>query len=118
LTGGDSYTVHFPADRLPPVKLFWLITMYALPSRLLVDNPIDRYSIGDRTDGLVFGPDGSLTLTVQHDEPSAPEERANWLPAPAGAFTAIFRLYGPEPSVIDGTWQEPPMTSRTRSPRG
>jgi hypothetical protein len=55
LTGGDSYTVHFPADRLPPVKLFWSITMYALPSRLLVDNPIDRYSIGDRTDGLCSG---------------------------------------------------------------
>ena len=83
--------------------------MYALPSRLLVENPIDRYSIGDRTPGLVHDTDGSLTLTVQHALPDDPDRAANWLPAPPGPFTAIFRLYGPEPSVVDGTWTQPPM---------
>ncbi|WP_433784685.1 DUF1254 domain-containing protein [Actinomycetospora sp. CA-101289] len=109
LTGDHSYEVRFPAGALPPVKLFWSITMYELPSRLLVDNPIDRYSIGDRTSGLVHDADGSLTLTVQHARPDDPDRAANWLPAPPGPFTAIFRLYGPEPSVVDGTWTQPPM---------
>ena len=106
LTGDRRYVVRFPPDALPPVRLFWSITMYALPSRLLVENPIDRYSIGDRTPGLAYGDDGSLTLTVQHGTPTG---QANWLPAPAGPFTAIFRLYGPEPSVVDGSWTQPPM---------
>ena len=32
--------------------------MYDLNTRLLVENPINRYSIGDRTDGLKYGDDG------------------------------------------------------------
>ena len=52
LTGANNYTVTFPAGGLPPVQLFWSITLYGLPDRLLVANPIDRYSIGDRTEGL------------------------------------------------------------------
>ncbi len=109
LTGANNYTVTFPAGGLPPVQLFWSITLYDLPNRLLVANPLDRYSIGDRTKGLVYGDDGSLTLYFQHDEPADSAARANWLPTPAGGWTAIFRLYGPEAPVIDGTWSEPPM---------
>ena len=37
---------------MPPVKFFWSMTMYDLPGRLLVDNPIQRYAIGSRTQGL------------------------------------------------------------------
>ncbi|MCD2194749.1 DUF1254 domain-containing protein, partial [Actinomycetospora endophytica] len=40
LSGNETYVVPFPADGLPPVRLFWSITMYALPGRLLVANPI------------------------------------------------------------------------------
>ena len=96
LTGDESYEVRFPAGALPPVKLFWSITMYELPSRLLVDNPIDRYSIGDRTPGLAHDADGSLEIALQPAEPTDPMRRANWLPTPAGEpFTVIYRLYGP-----------------------
>jgi hypothetical protein len=113
LVGDGCYVIRFPADALPPVRLFWSITMYALPSRLLVANPIDRYSIGDRTPGLTYEDDGALTLTVQHETPG---RQANWLPAPAGPFTAIFRLYGPEPSVVDGSWHQPPMRRAQDAP--
>lgn len=110
LSGQHRYEVRFPAGALPPVELFWSITMYDLPARLLVANPIDRYSIGDRTPDLVTADDGSLTLYVQREQPAHPQQAANWLPAPPGPFTCIFRLYGPKPAILDGTWQQPPMT--------
>jgi hypothetical protein len=39
----------------------------------MVNNPIGRYSIGDRTDGIVYGDDGSLTITIQRETPDAAE---------------------------------------------
>jgi hypothetical protein len=59
---------------------------------LLVDNPIDRYSIGDRTEGLKYNPDGSLTIYVQKNCPDK-ERESNWLPAPAGPMSIISRMY-------------------------
>jgi hypothetical protein len=78
--------------------------VYDLPARHLVANPINRYSIGDLTRGLKYGADGSLDIHVQHDSPGKDRE-SNWLPAPSGAYTLIIRIYGPEASVFDGTWQ-------------
>ena len=51
LDGTKSYELMF--KEAPPVSQFWSLTMYNLPQRLLVDNAINRYSIGDRTEGLV-----------------------------------------------------------------
>ncbi|MEA2010083.1 MAG: DUF1214 domain-containing protein, partial [Actinomycetota bacterium] len=53
--------------------------------------------------------DGGLTITMQRAEPTDPTERANWLPAPDGDFYLTFRLYWPEPAVLDGTWEAPPV---------
>ncbi|MFE1320910.1 DUF1254 domain-containing protein [Kitasatospora phosalacinea] len=108
-----TYTVRFPAGQLPPARYFWSATAYRLPERQLVDNPADRYSIGDRTPGLVHGPDGSLTLHLRHEEPADPVERANWLPVPAGPFMVALRVYGPDPTVLDGTWTMPALTVRS-----
>jgi hypothetical protein len=104
------YTVHFAAGELPPARFFWSATMYRLPERLLVDNPIDRYSIGDRTPGVVYDADGGLTLYVQHEQPTEPDQAANWLPAPDGRFTIAIRLYGPDESVLTGGWKLPELT--------
>ena len=52
LDGNQSYRLRF--QRTPPVDAFWSVTMYDLPEFYLVANPIDRYSIGDRTPGLVY----------------------------------------------------------------
>ncbi|WP_329622167.1 DUF1254 domain-containing protein [Streptomyces sp. NBC_01255] len=104
-----DHVVHFPAGHLPPARFFWSATLYRLPERLLVDNEIDRYSIGDRTPGLVYDDDGGLTLYVQRDRPADAKQAANWLPAPDGPFTVVIRMYGPEPSVLDGDWRLPPL---------
>lgn len=84
--------------------------MYDTPDFFLVENPIDRYSIGDRTEGLVRSEDGSLTIHMQHEEPSDPESTANWLPTPKGRFRPILRIYEPRDPVFDGGYELPPIT--------
>jgi hypothetical protein len=108
LDGEHRYELSFTA--VPPCRAFWSVTMYDTPEFFLVVNPIDRYSIGDRTAGLHRGADGSLTIVMQHDEPSEPERRANWLPTPAGAFRPILRMYEPAAAVFDGSYVLPAIT--------
>ena len=106
-----SYVLHFAADALPPVKGFWSLSMYKLPEQLFIRNPIDRYTIGDRTRDLEYGEDGSLTLYIQHESPGAGRE-ANWLPAPDGPFSVTARLYWPDPDALDPLWV-PPAIEKT-----
>ena len=108
LSGEHAYRLRF--DTLPPVGAFWSVTMYDIPDFFLVDNAIDRYSIGDRTPGLVHAPDGSLTIAIQRDAPEDPAARANWLPAPDGPFRPILRLYEPGEAVLDGSYALPAIT--------
>jgi hypothetical protein len=98
----------FPSGQLPQVNFFWSMTMYRLPQRLLVANPLDRYSIGSSTPGLVMSKDGSLTLYISARSPG-PEREANWLPAPNGPFWMVLRNYGPGPSILDRSYQVPPV---------
>ena len=108
LNGSNRYELRF--ERTPPVGAFWSVTMYDLPDFYLVANPIKRYSIGDRTRGLHFAVDDSLTIVMQTDEPSTPEARANWLPTPQGDFRPLLRMYEPEAIVFDGGYELPPIT--------
>jgi hypothetical protein len=108
LTGRQDYTLRFETP--PPVRAFWSITMYDTPDYLLVRNPADRYSVGDRTPGLRYGADGSLTLVLRHDRPADPGERANWLPTPPGGFRPVLRMYEPDRKVLDGGYLPPPIT--------
>jgi hypothetical protein len=106
LTGAHAYRITFRAGE-PPVDAFWSLTMYATDGPL-VDNPIDRYAIGDRTPGLATDPDGALTIHVQH-APPASLDGLNWLPAPPGAFHLMLRLYVPRAAVLGGSWVPPPI---------
>jgi hypothetical protein len=108
LEGRKRWVMRFEPSQLPPVTEFWSITMYKLPERLLVENPLNRYSIGDRTPGLKLGGDGSLEIYIQNENPG-PDKASNWLPAPAGPFFFVARLYGPKSSVLKGTWKLPQL---------
>jgi len=103
-----SYTITFPKGKTPPVKYFWSYTMYKLPQRWLVENPIKRYSLSNKTPGLTSNPDGSLTIYVSHASPGKDKE-SNWLPAPDGPFWMVLRNYGPAQAVIDHTYAPPPV---------
>lgn len=74
----------------------------------LTDNSINRYSIGNRTRGLQYNQNGSLTLYIQHASPGADLE-PNWLPGPEAPFYMVLRLYGPTPDVVRGKWVPPPV---------
>ena len=115
LTGAKSYVMHFDAGQLPPVRAFWSVSLYDTDG-FFVPNPINRYLINDRTK-LHYNPDGSLDIYSQHQDPSSPVERRNWLPAPAGTFRLLMRVYAPKPSAIPGIldgsgWDPPTITPR------
>lgn len=105
--GNKRYVIHFAKGELPPVKGFWSLTMYD-EQMFFVDNPLDRYTLSAR-DALQANADGSVDLYLQHEHPG-PEKEANWLPAPAGRFVPMLRLYWPKdtpPSILDGSWRVP-----------
>jgi hypothetical protein len=111
LDGAHRYQILFTA--LPPAKAFWSVTMYDTSydgtAGYLIENPINRYLISSTTEGLVYGDDGSLNITIKREQPENPVERANWLPAPEGPFYLTMRIYWPEQVALDGTWSPPPV---------
>jgi hypothetical protein len=80
LEGSQRSTLRFEKGALPPVKEFWSLTMYGADHNL-VDNPINRYAIRERTPGVKPNADGSLTLYLQPDSPGKDKE-TNWLLTP------------------------------------
>jgi hypothetical protein len=109
LDGTKRYAVRFAPGDLPPVNAFWSLTMYELPSSLLVANPINRYLLNSpMIPQFKRDADGSITFYIQNESPGADKE-ANWLPAPKGPFVCFMRLYWPKPEALDGRWKQPPM---------
>ena len=94
---------------MPPANAFWSLTMYGADD-FLVDNPINRYTIGDRSD-LKYNEDGSLDVYIQNEQP-AHDKEPNWLPAPKGAFTVTMRIYWPKESYLNGSWKIPAVKAQ------
>lgn len=92
----NKYTMTFP--NAPPVDAFWSLTMYD-QDWFLVQNDAKRYSIGSSSALQKQG--DAFTLYLQNEwmgEPGNPNP--NWLPAPAGKFYLVLRLYCPNSSGI------------------
>jgi hypothetical protein len=105
LNSDHCYELLLP--QLPPVDAFWSLTMYDAKEFYLVANRIDRYAIGDRTPGLKYGEDGSLTIYMQKDSPG-PDKESNWLPTPqTGNFRPIMRMYQPKEPIMNGAYLLP-----------
>lgn len=103
LDGRRGYTLRFDAGDLPPVDAFWSVTLYAA-DRFLHPNPLRRHAIGDRTPGLAYEAGGSLVIDISHAQPA---RQSNWLPAPAGGFYLILRMYHPREGVR--SWRIPAL---------
>ena len=111
LNGADNcYTLRFAKP--VPAKGFWSFTVYDAETRLLAPHLSGRYKRGDRDRDMVRAPDGSLTLYLQHNEPSeAPH--ANWLPVPRKPFQVVARLYWPNEDVLSLAYEPPPIVRAT-----
>jgi hypothetical protein len=106
-SGANKYVMHFDKGQMPPVNAFWSLTMYDAEF-FFVPNKLNRYTLSSRNKFKV-NPDGSVDLYLQKDSPGKDKE-ANWLPAAAGRFIPMLRLYWPkekDPSILDGTWKPP-----------
>lgn len=101
LTGEKTYTIHF--ETLPPTLEggFWSVTAYN-EENFLIDNPIDRYCINDRS-AYQLNDDGSLDLVLSKE---APEDTSNWLPVSDGEFHLFMRIYLPDMTALE-TWEAP-----------
>lgn len=107
LDGRAAYEVHFKPGHAPQVDAFWSLTMYDRSHCLLVDNPIDRHSIGDRTPGLRWDADGGLRIRMQATDPGPGH---NWLPTPADdGFYVVLRLYQPRAVHLQMRFTYPPL---------
>jgi hypothetical protein len=106
LNGQHAYTLRFEEGHMPPADAFWSVSLYG-EDRYFAANPMGRYAIGDRTQGLRLSQDNSLTLQIQHERPA--EGDANWLPAPRGPFYLILRMYHPRKEMLSGQYVLPPV---------
>jgi hypothetical protein len=108
--GKNKYVIHFAKGQMPPVKAFWSVTMYNAEF-FFVPNKLNRYTVSERNN-LKANADGSTDIYIQKDSPGADKE-SNWLPAPAGKFVLMLRMYWPNekpPSILDGSWKPPAVT--------
>jgi hypothetical protein len=110
LSGTNHYTIHFDKDELPPVKDkgFWSITVYD-GDNFLIDNPINRYSMNDRSP-VTYNEDGSLDILVQTETPDDASLANNWLPITYSDFHLYLRIYLPQDFVLNGEWNTPVIT--------
>ena len=105
--GTAKYVIHFDKGQMPPADGFWSLTMYD-DKYFFVENKLNRQNLSSRNK-FVANKDGSVDLYIQNAYPGKAKE-ANWLPAPAGKFVLMLRLYWPKetpPSIIDGSWKPP-----------
>ena len=105
LDGNRPLSLRFAADNMPPCSAFWSLTAYGT-DLYLVANEIDRWSISDRTPGLHYAKDGSLTITLSNKRPA---DDANWLPVPAGPYMLGLRVYEGDAAVVNCSWFPPPL---------
>jgi hypothetical protein len=97
LNGSRQYHLTVPSGGIP-TRSFWSFTIYCYTpdgKRVLVENPICRYSIGNRTPDLSYDADGSLRIILQSEAPADAALQTNWLPTPVGDFHISLRAYLP-----------------------
>ena len=101
LDGSKNYKLVMPAG--VPVRDFWAITTYDLETAALIRN-IDKSSIDSTMKEVKKNADGSVDI---YFGPKAPKgKETNWLPTdPKRRFFLLGRFYGPEPAILDGSFE-------------
>jgi hypothetical protein len=100
LSGQKSYHLHVAAD--VPARDFWSVIAYSMKTKSMIPNTLKRVGLSsyDKPKLLMNG-DGSVDLYFGPQAP--PDKDANWVPT-GEDFFVLFRLYGPQPAFVDGSW--------------
>ncbi len=100
LDGSSNYRLVVPPN--VPVNDFWAVTTYDLETASYQRN-IDKASIDSNMKEVKKNRDGSTTIYFGPEAPRGQE--SNWLPTvPGRRFFLIFRFYGPQIGVYDGSY--------------
>ena len=104
LDGHRSYRLHFAPGQEPPTSAFWSVTAYD-GDGYLYPNAAGRHSVSDSRPDLIRRGDGSIDIVFSHRKPTDPG--VNWLPVPAGPFSAYLRMYAPKKAALNHSWVAP-----------
>ena len=100
LEGSENYKIVVPAD--VPIDNFWAITVYDLKSASYIREKAK--SSVDSNMKLKKNKDGSVTIYFGVKAPKGKE--TNWIPTEKDhRFFLLFRFYGPQKGVFDGSWE-------------
>ena len=114
LDAAGSYRIRIAAGGLP-ADAFWSVSMYQVErdgKLFFTDNPLRRYAMGSRTEGLAREADGSFEIVMQRHAPEGSRDRANWLPTPGpehARFQLVLRAYLPRPPLLSDRNVLPPV---------
>lgn len=108
LSGDAKYELIFDAASLTQAGAFWSLHAYRFPNLSVIANPLGRYGISSRSEGLRHNADGSLTLYLQPNDPGG-DRTPNWLPIilPGEPFMLSTRAYEPSGAIAALTWPGP-----------
>lgn len=102
LDGGKTYKLQLPPN--VPVKDFWSFVAYDNQTRSMLQTDQQFPSVGSKDQDIAFNDDGSVDIWFGPKPPEGHEN--NWIQTvPGRGWNVLLRLYGPERSWFDKTWQ-------------
>ncbi len=85
------------------VSKFWSLTVYDMRTWAFIYTPEERAGLSSRDrDKMKLNADGSGTLYFGPEAPKGYEN--NWIPTAGKVPFPMFRCYGPEEGLFDGTF--------------
>jgi hypothetical protein len=106
LDSANKYVMRYEKGGFTPTNATWSVSLYQ--GNFYLPNRYNKYAISPWMP-LKYGPDGSLTIYMQSQNPG-PDKEANWLPTPAsGPFNITIRNYYPKAAALNGTYKNPPI---------
>jgi hypothetical protein len=80
------------------------VIAYEVGTNAFIHNPDDKVGVSSYDkERLTVNEDGSVDVCIGPEAPAGME--ANWIPTAGRDFWLVFRFYGPQKQVFDGSWR-------------